>query len=479
MTGLYSDARFSDGERADKTDGSTRNEFERDFDRILFAAPVRRLADKTQVFPLEKNDSVRTRLTHSHEVSNLCRSMATQIMRERENAFGEFDNTQFAPTVAASVGLAHDLGNPPFGHQGETSISRWFVERFENNLWGVDLAEQMQADFKHWEGNAQAFRLLTRLQVSKGSHGLDLTFATLAALMKYTIGSDLRKTKPHPAFKKFGYFDADREKAERVLAAVGLLPGQRHPIAYLMEACDDIAYSIIDIEDAVKKQLISINDIVAALRRIKGGRYQKLATTIEERVSELQKEKRSVSEVNDIGAQYYRTFAIQEMMVAASNTFLDNSDSLNKGTFEKTLIDASEASDLCEALKTLAFEHAYTAPAVKEIELRGDNLIRSLLGYFWRSIEECSPLPSALQNEDRKVLAPRPPTPFGEFVFSHISQNYVRCYEADTQGMSDASGVRYRQMLLLTDMVSGMTENFAIDLEAKFRQLDDERHHHI
>ncbi|QDY99778.1 dNTP triphosphohydrolase [Nitratireductor mangrovi] len=476
MGDLYNNKRFSEGERVEKTDDSTRNEFERDFDRILFSAPVRRLADKTQVFPLEKNDSVRTRLTHSHEVANLCRSLATQILRERKCAFGNAPNTEFAPTIAASVGLAHDLGNPPFGHQGETSISRWFVERFDGEGWGVPLTEQMRTDFEHWEGNAQAFRLLTRLQVSKGSHGLDLTFATLAALMKYTVGSEKRGKEEHPAFKKFGYFDADRKNAERVLSEVGLAPGQRHPIAYLMEACDDIAYSVIDIEDAVKKQLISINDIIAALRRINNGHYEDLATAIEIRVSELQSEKRSVSEVNDIGAQYYRTFVIQTMVVATSKTFLAHSDAIISGNFKQSLIKASEASDLCKALKSLASDHAYNAPAVKEIELRGDNLLRSLLSYFWRSIEECSPLPSELDGNDRAALAPRTSTPFGEFVFSHISQNYVRCYESDTAGMGDAAGVRYRQMLLLTDMVSGMTENFAIDLEAKFRQLDDGRY---
>lgn len=478
MADLFNNMRFSEGERPDKTDDSARNEFERDFDRILFAAPVRRLADKTQVFPLEKNDSVRTRLTHSHEVSNLCRSMATQVLRSNKDAFGNSPNAPFAPTIAASVGLAHDLGNPPFGHQGEASIGRWFFERFKKkNFWRVPLSDRMRSDFEHWEGNAQAFRLLTRLQVSKGTHGLDLTFGTLAGLMKYTIGSENRKGANHPAYKKFGYFFADQEKAEQVLSEVGLTPGQRHPIAYLMEACDDIAYSVIDIEDAIKKQLISINDVIVAVRFIHGNSYNELADNLEGRINDLRSEKRSATEINDIGAQYYRTFAIHEMVVSVTKTFIEHSKEIGKGTFDRTLIDASDSADLCKALKSLAFEHAYTAPAVKEIELRGDNLIRSLLGYFWRAIEECAPLSSKLADSDRSALAPRPSTPFGEFVFSHISQNYVRYYESDTDQLDDAAQVRYRQMLLLTDMVSGMTENFAMDLEAKFRQLDDGQDH--
>lgn len=161
--------------------GAGRTEFERDYDRILFATPTRRLADKTQVFPMEKHDSIRTRLTHSHEVSNLARSIGVRLAFEHaETVFGsDHESLQVkrnVPALLAAVGLAHDLGNPPFGHQGEVSIQQWFGE---GGAGDVDI------DFQEFDGNAQTLRLLTRLQVLNDQFGLNLTLGTLAALTKY------------------------------------------------------------------------------------------------------------------------------------------------------------------------------------------------------------------------------------------------------------------------------------------------------
>jgi dGTPase len=181
----------------------TRTEIERDFDRILFSTPVRRLADKTQVFPLDKNDSVRTRLTHSHEVSNLARSIGSALAFNFEIAASVENSKRNLPALLALTGLAHDLGNPPFGHQGEGAMQSWFTDNQDTVLEGL-IDEQHRQDFLKFEGNAQGFRLLTRLQLINDDFGLDLTHASLTALMKYPTPSH-QVDKNHVAKKKHGF----------------------------------------------------------------------------------------------------------------------------------------------------------------------------------------------------------------------------------------------------------------------------------
>lgn len=467
---LFNEDRLSGTRQAAGSDDH-RKPAERDYDRILFSAPVRRLADKTQVFPLEKNDSIRTRLTHSHEVSNLCRSLTTQILRaDTKPTFDEASDV--APTIAATVGLAHDLGNPPFGHQGEEAIRRWFKKN-GSKVWpdSLGFSEAQKNDFLLWEGNAQTFRLLTRLQITNGQFGLDLTTGTLAALLKYTVASDKIKSTPHPAAKKFGFFQADRQRAEMVFAGAGVAEGHRHPIAYIMEACDDIAYSVIDVEDAIKKRLVSINDVLVCIRS-HDEKYGALADAIEQRVKELRDSGRAPHEVNDVGAQYYRTYSISLMVIEARKAFLSNKYEILEGKFGKNLIAASDAGALCGSLKKFALEHAYRSPAVKEIELRGDHYLKHLLSELWRAIDECS-LGGSKFAEVRSTLGCREATPFGELVFSYISSNYKNCFFDGLETCGPAE-VRYRQLLLLTDMVSGMTDQYAKSLSEHFERLGDD-----
>ena len=242
--------------------GIGRKEIERDYDRLLFCAPIRRLADKTQVFPMETNDSIRTRLTHSHEVSNLARSIGIRLAFDhRKDVFGDSADDlcveRTVPALLAAAGLAHDLGNPPFGHQGEMSIRRWFERREENQ-------ESVATDFLRFDGNCQTFRLVTKLQILNDAYGLNLTYATLAAMLKYPIfwNSDTQRHR----FKKFGVFESERDIAADVWEHTGLAEGIRHPLAYVMEACDDIAYSVIDAEDIVKKGYASFNDLIDHLQ---------------------------------------------------------------------------------------------------------------------------------------------------------------------------------------------------------------------
>jgi len=221
-----------------------RTEIERDFDRILFSTPVRRLADKTQVFPLDKNDSVRNRLTHSYEVLNLARSVGVSLCYCENSIFKDIRNAnRDVPALLAAAGLVHDLGNPPFGHQGENAIQDWF-KGMQKDICITDDPQnsKLYQDFLLFEGNAQGLRLVTRLQLLSDSYGLNLTYATLAAMMKYTTESN-RLDEKIAAWKKHGFFASEQDIAQNVLTNVGLKMGQRHPFSYIMEACDDIAYS--------------------------------------------------------------------------------------------------------------------------------------------------------------------------------------------------------------------------------------------
>jgi dGTPase len=197
-----------------------RTEIERDYDRILFSTPVRRLADKTQVFPLEKNDSVRNRLTHSHEVSTLACSVGVALVNHKSIFEGVPNACRNVPAMLAAVGLAHDLGNPPFGHQGEKAIAGWFREHRHVLTEGHSLTERVQQDFLRFEGNAQTLRIVTRLQLPHDGRSLNLTLGTLGALMKYTVSSDKTSSDSSSA-KKFGYFVSEDESLEMLGRLLG------------------------------------------------------------------------------------------------------------------------------------------------------------------------------------------------------------------------------------------------------------------
>lgn len=297
-----------------------RTEHERDYDRILFSAPVRRLADKTQVFPLDEDDSVHTRLTHSHEVSNLARSIGVNLAFNLTVFPGDIAAERNVPAVLAAAGLAHDLGNPPFGHQGEASIQDWFRQRqAEVFPEGCGLTETMRQDFLRFEGNAQTLRLLTRLQILNDDYGLNVTCGTLAALMKYTVGSSSAdKGEKLAGRRKPGFFESERHIVEQIWEETGLSEGVRHPLTYIMEASDDIAYCVIDTEDAVKKGLVSYKDVLAFIHDECGADalVNSVLSKSERRYPEYRGARLSPAELNDLSMQMFRVDAMSAMVPA-------------------------------------------------------------------------------------------------------------------------------------------------------------------
>lgn len=442
----------------------TRTEIERDYDRILFSTPVRRLADKTQVFPLEKNDSVRTRLTHSHEVSNLARSFGTALVFEYKIAEGVENAQRNLPAALAAIGLCHDLGNPPFGHQGESAMQSWFAENETAVLKPLENNLQHALDFKKFEGNAQSFRLVTRLQLLNDDFGLDLTYATLAALMKYPVGSD-ETNQVCVATKKYGFFASEQPIAMLALKRVGLSVKKRHALAYIMEACDDIAYVVMDIEDAVKKGLASFSDLVAYLQHNEP--LDNMVKSVVEKSLKKHEEYRkssyllSPAELNDVSMQRFRVEAIGAMIREATQTFVENIDVFIEGTSAEGLMKLSNAERLRKLLKDFGLKYAYTHRSVLTVELQGYNVIRSLMDMFWAAIvdrEDCS-----------KPESPRC-HPFTKFVYGRISENYRRVFENPSEDLKQLP-MRYRECQLLTDMISGMTDSFAMDLCKELQSL--------
>ena len=244
-----------------------RSPFQRDFDRIVFSSSFRRLQDKTQVFPLAKTDYVRTRLTHSLEASSVARSLGSAVGVHlcREFDMGDAQPSDVGAAVAAAA-LAHDIGNPPLGHAGEEAIRHWFTHSPVGKAMRDVMNDDEAADLEFYEGNAQGFRVLTRLEMPDQAGGMQLTCATLAAFAKYPCASRVMVRPTGVAGKKFNFFRAEeqlfREMAEHTgLVQTGPWAWQRHPLAYLVEAADDIAYRIVDFEDGQRLGLVSYQEL--------------------------------------------------------------------------------------------------------------------------------------------------------------------------------------------------------------------------
>lgn len=266
---LLSDFRF--GERK-ISPNPNRPPWQYDFDRIIFSSAFRRLQDKTQVFPLSSSDYVRTRLTHSLEVTVVGRSLGDRIglFLHEQGVLEDAHYSKIGQIVAAAT-LAHDIGNPPFGHSGEDAIQSWFENSPTIKAHLSELKDTEKSDFLNYEGNAQGFRVLTRLQMHRDQGGMRLTAATLAAFTKYPVQAPhLNEPRKHKGIstKKFGFFQSEKEIFETVAEKTGLIRRRdepncwcRHPLAFIVEAADDISYRLVDLEDAFRLGLISYQEI--------------------------------------------------------------------------------------------------------------------------------------------------------------------------------------------------------------------------
>jgi len=314
------------------------------------------------------------------------------------------------------------------------------------------LSEAHKQDFLKFEGNAQTFRILTRLQLRNDDFGLNLTYATLSAILKYPVPSNGR-VKGSVCTKKHGFFQSEARIVEDVWKKTGLGRGLRHPLTFLMEACDDIAYTVLDTEDSVKKGLVSFPDLAAYLLHCAGkdALVKRVTRHALEKHQEYRRLKLSPAELNDISMQKFRVYAIAEMVSAVLKAFRNRSKDIESGSLKTGLLEVSDASKLRECLGKFDEQYAYQNKVVLGIEAVGYKTIVALMDILWRAI---------ISRENAEDLSSKRTSPFLRYAYAKISENYRRIFENSSAELP----IRYREAQLLTDMISGMTDSFAIDL---------------
>ena len=454
-----------------------RTEFEKDYHRIIGSASFRRLQDKTQVFPLDKSDYVRTRLTHSLEVSSFAKSLAQnvgeKIIQEKKDSDFTSKNKEDISNILQCAGLLHDIGNPPFGHFGETTIRDWFKNNLKNLEYkGQSLEEylepQMVQDFYNFEGNAQAFRLVTKLHFLVDENGMNLTKALLAAIIKYPVSSlEINKKSGNIKTKKMGYFYADRNNFKNVQDSMEL-NGNRHPLTYLLEAADDIAYKTADIEDSVEKGNISYHQLVKELEeRCKDHIISKNGEMEETELEEIMKNsqygklisvlKHKYEKAIDHNYQKPEIYAVQNWVVsiqgslifAASDNFIKNYDEIMNGTYKYDLFHDTNVKDIMDDLGDIAYQYSFTSKSIFKLEVAAQTIIEFLLNKFVEAI--------IYYDTKEKISSVQ------ERMIALISKDYMRIYKTKSEGKSEKEKL-YLRLMLVTDYISGMTDNFAKNL---------------
>ena len=434
-----------------------RIEFERDFDRSVFSTPVKRLQDKAQVFPLEAHDGVRTRLTHSLEVSSVARGLATRsakwLLEEGEISAGM---DRCIEAIAATCGLIHDLGNPPFGHAGEDAIRAWFLrpEREECLRTSLEGEQQIQ-DFLKFEGNAQSLRLVATLQILADYYGLNLTFGTLSVLCKYVATSDKAdKGDANHAFHKPGYFASEEDIVEQIRNETGT-GDARHPICFLVEAADDIVYLAADVEDAVKKDLLSWGEIYDELQSVTDADSVKGVLELQDRILKAGRPEVPKNLDDDIRTAAFRTAAIRVMVDGAFDAFRKRYGEIIDGQYPGTLLKESNAHELEKCLRKMGRERVYPMRSTLTLELMGRQVIGDLMDVFW---EGAAVLPSKGSPKT---------TEFAGKAAALVSPNYRQVFQhfvnIDGRRLPEA----YHRFQLVTDYICGMTDSFAKRLHAE------------
>ncbi len=449
-----------------KNANDVRSDFRKDYHRIIGSASFRRLQDKTQVFPLDRGDFVRTRLTHSLEVSSFAESVGdTALRRLMDEGRTEITHEirEACCDILRCAGLIHDIGNPPFGHFGEFTIRDWFSEHlpcltYMDKPLSELLLPQMKGDLLNFEGNAQALRVLTKLHYLIDEHGMNLTYALLNTVIKYPVSSvDIDKKSGDIKTKKMGYYLTEEELYNSIASATGAV-GCRYPLTFLLEAADDIAYKTADIEDAVKKGMISYSELLAELReKASHSRDEEQKNTLQDAAERLCYcyEKAVEKNMPDPERNAVQNWAISmqsALIYAASDAFVMNYDAVMCGEMRRELLAASAAAELADALSDIAFRYAFQSKEILKIELSVSTMMDFLM-------EKLSGAALSWGTEKEKMTDKK--------LISVISENYVKICKMQCEGADEAHEAYYR-LMLVTDYVCGMTDNFARQL---YREL--------
>lgn len=416
-----------------------RSEFKRDYDRLIFSAPFRRMQNKTQVFPLPGSIFVHNRLTHSLEVASVGMSLGNDVARVLKQHHPELAGTLFEEigTIVSTACLAHDMGNPPFGHSGEKAIQAYFregggqalQERISNEFWN---------DLTHFEGNANTFRLLTHRFHGRREGGFVMTYSTLASIVKYPHSSLCAGKKG-----KFGFFCFEEEYFRRIADELGMirlsaddepLRYARHPLVYLVEAADDICYEIMDIEDAHKLRILSFDETMKLLLGFfdEAHRQKIMQRITDEGITD-----------NNEKVVYMRACAIGLLESECARTFVENEQAILNGEFVGSLIDhvSPLVRDAYKHCTNVSFERIYNSKPVLDVELSGYKIMETLM----ETLTEAAVSPEKFHSEQ-------------------LRKRFSNQYDINSNDFET-------RIMAVIDFISGMTDIFALDIYQKIQGI--------
>ena len=449
-------------------DKKLNDEFENDYRKIVFSSVFRRLQDKTQVFPLEQSDFVRTRLTHSIEVSAIGKELGMGLKNKRRHLHDELkkdERIDAVSSILACAGLLHDIGNPPFGHYGEEVIRNWFEVFFdEGKRKDVDekLTDDMKYDLKHFDGNAQNIRILSKVYKNTSANNLNITYAVMGTLIKYpNSAQEMRENGDRKIMirKKLGFFYSERDIVDTIASDMGMVIGKgdwkycRHPLAFLLEAADDIAYATADLEDAMKKRLFSAKDFVEYCKKElknKSGNTEYTAEVIDSLDKRIDSVKAGTSEELNIFRRW--TESVRSVLInAALYGFTSKKDKIISGIYQYDLFHDSNHQYTMEILHDAMGEYVYNNFEILKRELTARKVIGGLLDDF---------VPAMLSyGEDTKN-----PSDTYRRLQEIISKDLLRDYRCEIENIHDEAEITYRKIRTAVDYISGMTDSFALNL---------------
>ncbi|EMB20860.1 dGTP triphosphohydrolase [Treponema denticola] len=433
------EARLRESHRNNPED--KRNEFESDYGRVIFSPAIRRMHDKTQVMPLSHDDNIHTRLTHSLEVMVVAYSIGVQLI-ENEN-FQKITKTvpesliRKIPIILQTAAIVHDVGNPPFGHLGEASIQDFFEEYFKSNE--TELSKEQKEDFTNFDGNAQGFRILTKLQILDDLYGLNLTKASLAAYLKYPNSDEIEKDKIHK--KRRGVFQSEKEYLENIAKDTGMIYDGtiiRHPLSFLVEAADNICYRAMDIEDGFNKKWFSFDDLVSHFED----------SAIHSQLLGIQNSETSAA--SKITA--FRLLVMNTLIPLCVNTFINNIIQITEGKYDHELIE--DKCNFDTKLKSVCQKWIFPKREIISMELQGDAVIKGLLTKLTEFLI-------------------KKPTRYSSRALSLISNSILKAAllenGLDVKKKEEFINLNeYYKLRVIVDYISGMTDQFAL---SQFRIL--------
>ena len=466
--------------RAHRDARQLQRSFESDRGRIINSAAIRRLQQKTQVFPLEKNAAVRSRLTHSMEVQQVGRfivqTIFDQLSAQQLADYGLAKLDRCIESIVEMSCLMHDIGNPPFGHFGEHAINQWFAENLDTLAINVNPSTQVSVfandkelavDLKNFEGNAQAIRLIHTLL------NLNLTYSQAASILKYTRPGTMKKADipidKRYLMKKVGYYYSETAYVSQLCDSLAIDLGCRHPLSYIMEAADDISYCLADIEDAVEKGLITTDTLSSLLQDtyrqvLNSNNYSLDDNTINTALENMRKTIAAAQKSSSKPQSYFITLRVNlshPLVKHAAKQFIDNIADIYHGTFDNALLeDNSQYHAITATLKRIAISHVFCHKEVEQLELQGFRIISGLL--------ECyKPLLTLDHETFTKVIKQAKDAPLiAKHLLKKLPEKHLSAYQSAIVNLTAdrfASLEFYYRCRLIQDYISGMTDQFAYD----------------